>query len=462
MGTGAMRPSRFNVSLRLGDGSWAVYNTVTGTGLAVPADAAAWLAAEAPQLGARVRHASLVPDLVQAGMLVRDDLDELLPIRYQARKARFSDRTCSVVIVPTKACNLGCYYCSQRHTARAAPVMTPAVAAAVLQFTRKLILSRRSREKFTVSFYGGEPLLAVDTLVSIMAGLRELEAKEGLALSLPVVTNGVLLPTLAGSPLLDLMTGIHVTLDGWRPAHDEVRRDHAGGPTYDRILEGIALACSRGRRVGVRLHVNRVTEDEVGLVLDDLAAAGLSPEAGDYVYFNWRVDMQSCANVDDCQDHYAAEYQAARPRFSELLAIARRHRIGGAFNRFKDGFQRPRPTTMSCAASSTSQFVVDGDGTLNNCLSRLDADGVIGLLDAQGRPHFNARYYELMAAGWWTGSVCSRCAYLPICAGGCPLVRRDTLADCELRQYCRAQIEGYLESCPPRRIGDPREAVRLA
>ena len=84
----------------------------------------------------------------------------------------------------------------------------------------------------SVAWYGGEPLLAFDTICTLTGQFRNLGLtyeKAGL------VNNGYLLDDEKINKLNDLMiASIQITLDGPREVHHTRRVLANGGPTFDR------------------------------------------------------------------------------------------------------------------------------------------------------------------------------------------------------------------------------------
>lgn len=135
-------------------------------------------------------------------------------------------------LVLTHRCNLACDYCyAGAHCRRDMDAETLAQAMTLLYAD--------GEEEATLSFFGGEPFLAFDTMQRAIE-LAEAQARErGKALSVQCTTNG----TRMGPAQVALIqrTRMHVTvsIDGVREAH-EMHRPLAGGrSSYDQVLGGL-------------------------------------------------------------------------------------------------------------------------------------------------------------------------------------------------------------------------------
>jgi uncharacterized protein len=139
-------------------------------------------------------------------------------------------------------CNLACRYCYvyehvDQSWRRQPPVMSPAVIdAAARRFADHA--AARSIPRTTVTFHGGEPLLAgIDMIDYAVRAFRR--ALSETAVSFTVQTNGVLLdePFLESFRRLDVRVG--VSLDGGRSANDLQRRFAHGGGSYLAVKAGL-------------------------------------------------------------------------------------------------------------------------------------------------------------------------------------------------------------------------------
>lgn len=157
-----------------------------------------------------------------------------------------------LTLYPTDACNFSCDYCFATRGGRR---MSRRVADRVLDF----FIPDRVEERFTLWFFGGEPLLEWGLIRHIVERGREKAAENGVAISFGVTTNGYLLDQDKVGFMVREGFGLIVSYDG-RLSHGEMRgpgdrneRERA----KERVEENIqmALATPLGDRAICALQV---------------------------------------------------------------------------------------------------------------------------------------------------------------------------------------------------------------
>ena len=214
--------------------------------------------------------------LAQRGHITRkDEAGELADARLLGRiwNKLIGHSGRGPVILPTYDCNFRCPYCFERHRLTRGqewlghemkPEMVEAVFAA---------LQKQRDQGYKVGDcqpYGGEPLLKEN-----MSTVRNIcEHAKAMGLSLSAITNGYDLDAYIG--LLDEFgfERLQITVDGVGRLNDRRRLHRDGVPTYDRILQNVALALEHGVDISLRVNVNGDNIGGIKVLIDDLAARG--------------------------------------------------------------------------------------------------------------------------------------------------------------------------------------------
>jgi len=125
-----------------------------------------------------------------------------------------------------------------------------------------------------VGFFGGEPLLAWDTLVAVATKARALP---GLLTRLQVTTNGTLVDDTKARRLAELEVRTTVSIDGAAASHDRARPAAGGRGSHAAVLRGIEALARVGLLEDLILVVSRAN---VRTLRSDVAyLAGLGPKA---------------------------------------------------------------------------------------------------------------------------------------------------------------------------------------
>jgi len=182
-----------------------------------------------------------------------------------------------VLAKPTGAvCNLQCSYCFFLNKDQLYPGSHFRMSDAVLEtYIRQLIEAHQS-PRVTVSWQGGEP-----TLMGIDFFRRALEfqkryKRSGMIFENTLQTNGTLLNEEWCEFLGKHKFLVGISIDGPRHLHDIHRRDKQGGPTFDRVMQGLRLLQKHGVEYNILTTVNRDNADhplEVYRFLRDEAQA---------------------------------------------------------------------------------------------------------------------------------------------------------------------------------------------
>ena len=132
-------------------------------------------------------------------------------------------------------CNLRCKYCfaSTGDFGQGRKIMPPEVAKKAIDF---VIAHSGKRRNIEVDFFGGEPLMAWDTVTQTVDYARSIEEQHGKKFRFTITTNGLLLDEDKRRYINENMDNCVLSLDGRREVNDEFRKTVAGTGSYDTIV----------------------------------------------------------------------------------------------------------------------------------------------------------------------------------------------------------------------------------
>lgn len=361
--------------------------------------------------GDSAESAKLLEDLKKGGFLIPEDLDELDAIRAAHYQARFGNNGFGLTIIPTVNCNFACDYCYESREIHSLPkemgaFMSDEVCDNIVKLCEKRIPEKSA---FTVTWYGGEPLLAtavIDRLTKEF--IRICDSKQS-KYHAGIITNGYLL----NKENLDFLvrsqvTFAQVTVDGPEEVHDRRRCLKSGGPTYRRIMENLAnIEEGSPFRVSIRVNIDKRNSDAIQPLLEDLKVRGFHQHKNISVYFSQVVHYtNSCPDI--------ASQCMVTQEFSEFMveAYEMAMNLGFMLSTY------PTAQLSSCGAVGQNSAVIEPSGRIQNCWNTVGSElNEVGTLTNKGIRYRNSHLK-------WLGmdvfrEECRNCNVLPLCMGGC-------------------------------------------
>lgn len=382
------------------------------------------------------------------GFLVADpekEKQEMLGLMEKANKLRADAH---VIVVMNLDCNLACPYCFEG-SMKAKRYMTPETAKALVKFIAETILP--SGKSLKVTFYGGEPLLSGKLVQDIARRLRKLMEDEGRTFSFFLVTNGTLLTRKMVEKLLPLgLEGAQVTLDGPQDNHDRSRpfaRGHAS--SFDKIFRNIKEIDGL-IKINLSGNFTRGNYARFPELLDLLLREGITPDKLNMARFAPVTKPGGEFALPDFKDGCES---ITEPWLLEADLFLREEIL-------KRGFFIPKLAPSLCMIEYALDMVVSVDGTLYKCPGFIGWKGLEtgnlweGLTDYRRSHHLDV----------WKKEECLNCEYLPLCFGGCRLMKlaRDgdmSDVDCK-RPYLEAVLEKFIRQDMKYRQAKPPRAEK--
>lgn len=171
--------------------------------------------------------------LVDNGFIVNTSSEEDI----LAQKKLFDyiyDNNLELVIMPTLQCNFRCAYCYENFKMKA---MDDEGVQSIIKYLHRT-LSRHSG--LTISWFGGEPLLALEQIEKITEQALKCCSKLKIPYHSSITTNGYLLTPENIRKLLKMrIYDMQITIDGSENFHDKNRPLANGKPTFNTIINNL-------------------------------------------------------------------------------------------------------------------------------------------------------------------------------------------------------------------------------
>jgi uncharacterized protein len=368
--------------------------------------------------------------LVRYGILVPDQATEREELLNRFTKANHKSRRFTAIMVLNLDCNLACGYCFEEGV-RGKRAMSPETADLLVEMIEREHIAKG--RKVSLDFYGGEPLLSIDSIRSISTRLRNASEVKGLPFEFSLVTNGTLLTRSLAQELAGLgMHGVKITLDGPREVHDRSRPFVSGKGSFDIIVKNI-LEVMDVTKVQIGGNFTQENYREFPRLLDYLINVGITPDKLQMVQFNQVTGRVGNGEIPD----YAGTCNCTDKPWLIEATIFLRDEI------LRRGFPTPKPGPAGCMVEFSNDIVVNVDGAIYKCPAFVGREG-FAVGDLRSGIVDNGKAYN---PDVWKNPECLECAYLAQCFGGCRFLKflrdgRIDSVDC-----WKHMLDAILEKC---------------
>lgn len=376
---------------------------------------------------------ALLQRLVSNQIVVPMLEDERLSILDENRASIETNHTSLYeVIQPSANCQLGCYYCGQHHTKK---TLDHSIAEKiVVRIQNKLLCGKY--QKLDIGWFGGEPLMGLQTMRVISRQLIDFCALHGTAYAAKVVTNGMSLKDAIFEELVSDMNvrQIEITLDGTRDVHDIHRYTKQREGSFDIIFQNLlnVLAIKEQKKLdcvlSVRCNVDRNNVDGVIDLIRLLAAHNLQGKINFYT-----------ANVYSWAGNDAHKQSLTKEEFAQKEIEWRKEMIRTGF---AHGFDMPKRKKITCMITSKDAEMFDAFGNVFNCSETSYSPfyehsayklGNISQADGISTVRYLQNWNDIVQQE--ETLPCHTCVMLPVCGGSCPKSWREGNIACPTNKF---------------------------
>lgn len=419
-----MKSSAYNLFLGVqgGEYDWIVANTHTGAIIVADDELKQFI--EQPQISGLAQlsysNAPLLDELLKATFILDDDINEFSRVCIRFNWARYTERQMHLTIIPATGCNLRCTYCYETHRGKA---MSEEVVGKLAAFVRE---QSRCLEHLSVTWFGGEPLLAKRAIKDLSKHFLDMSHASGFSYGASIITNGTLLDSATVDMLVEAaVKSVQITVDGPPEVHNS-RRFYAKrkAPSFDDVLTGIRN-CRGKLPVAIRINVDRSNIRQYPDLVDRLFAEGLLGAASGNAVSLGLVKRWTDI-VTTAQDDLITG-QEFEQCLDELHTYVARHSDDPATRTVSDRQDDEASKAglrfspkFPCAAIDILNYVVMPNGDLKKCWihateTKTEVGNVTQGIDLDRAVAVNWQAYDPTR-----DPACAECSYLPVCAGGCP------------------------------------------
>jgi uncharacterized protein len=342
------------------------------------------------------------------------NLDLLVPDRDVEKQEMLSyinelntlNKAYKYIVVLNLDCNLGCTYCFEG-ARKGKFFLSENTADQFVDFVERNAIA--GKKAIQIVFYGGEPLLSIERIVSISEKICSFAEPLGLKYSFSLVTNGTLLTPAVVKLLVPFgLKGAKVTLDGPEDIHNRFRPFKSGAGSFEVIVRNLTEVSDM---IQVQIGGNYTQEyyPEFPRLLDYLAERGLTPDRIPIVKFD---PVMSESNEFAPPDFHDGCESINEPWVGKA-SLALREEI------LRRGYATQRIIPSPCLLELNDSVVMNYDGALYKCPGLIGREGCcVG--DVKSGVIDYAKSHDLDV---WKNEECLACEYLPLCFGGCKYLK---------------------------------------
>ena len=361
---------------------------------------------------------TLVQEMWLKKMLVEPDEDEMVDVETLRQFISKPDIAILYLLV-TDACNIACRYCffeggipegykfslMSEETARAGIDM--------LAKTYARDLLNEANDGPHIIFYGGEAILNWPVVTVSLEYIRDLMTRGVLPpnTETTINTNGMLITPEIAKVLIEHNVNIAISLDGPKCVHDQMRVDHDGKGTYDRVMPVIEGLREMGARVGICCTIDDHNIEE----LKEITRWTIEDLHIDSLGFN--TLLESKARPVPNPNEYGAR---VAQKLVECFILARKNGV------YEDRFMRKVRSFVNgdfyfadCGGCGM-QIVIAPDGQIGTCHGFCGTREFFVDPDENFDPREHPFWFEWRSRSPINIKECLDCVALANCGGGCP------------------------------------------
>ena len=311
-----------------------------------------------------------------------------------------------LTIAPTMECNFKCFYCFETEKPKGK------MSIETMDSIIKYILSSKQLEKLYLTWFGGEPLMALDEMTAFYNKLSRVYHKK---FASNIITTGYYLDRHAIAVLRKInVNSVQITLDGNRENHNKIKRTPECPDVFNKVLENIDILTSSAPEIDVSFRINLTKQNlgdfhELFIYLEQRYKGKRVVIAPAFVRdrTNFSHDNSYCVNREEV--------------VSFVLDLWNKERI------YSPWLDYPSSSCNECAIRDKMSISFDSEGYAYKCwetignrkhaIGKLGEDGIIKDVN------ITLLNRQLYGADCFDDEECRECPYLPICHGGCPMER---------------------------------------
>ena len=406
-----LKVSRFNYSCEDKHGNWLICNFAKGPnsfGKILKDDIDKYKRIMDSDNITFDENKNCIVKLCDKGFLISKNTDEELTVKSLYYNA-VMDSKLSLIILPTEQCNFRCTYCYESFEKGK---MTKENQNSLLKFIQKKLAYSTN---LNISWFGGEPLEALDVIEYIMGNVNILCKTKKIVYLSDMTTNAYNLDAKTFDKLYKLKVyRYQITLDGLKEQHDKQRIKADGSGTFDKIVENLLYIKNNPQYKLVQITIR------MNMTADILANW---KEFWHFYKSNLGGDNRFNIMFGPAGDLGGERVNAIKDAFVNSSDIYEKLLSCETFEdeelNITEMIKAFTPMAYLCYAAKKNSLVVGSDLNIYKCTVRYTmTENIIGHIMENGDSIIKEEFYNKWYIDNSEHTLCKSCFYFPCCYGG--------------------------------------------
>lgn len=422
--------SVWNDVIAVNETRYVIFNTFTCSAVILQEDITKKIIEQLPQ--------DVVQTLYVAGIIVNEDKDERSLFLESFCTGKKDLSYLDLTILLTHNCQFNCQYCFEGD--KKIINIGHNVSQHIVEYLNTLV---NTCKKIRVTWFGGEPLIAYQTLKKMSYQLLDFCKTNDIEYVADMTTNGY---ALTKERCFELVNEFNIkrfiiTVDGLADIHDKRRPLRSGKSTFNTIWNNIIDLVNEGAWVTLRMTIDKENYPHIYKFLDYLAQSPLAR----------RVGLSFCRTIDynfTPKEIKTMLYSEVEFRDIEWHCILYANKLG----LWEYSFPHRAPLG-GCLRDG--DIVISADGNIYKCLDTIgDVQWKTNTIEDMARGNVSSPNEWYRRWKNWVPTECEGCAncvLMPLCNGGCPH-----------NALFRDKQHGTESQCPDWKANYQRQIIEIA
>jgi uncharacterized protein len=408
----------FNEYIGKGEAGWVIYNNYSGAMLEIPLDLCETI--QSANISA-ISDSDILSGLERGNFIVGFDKDEINELIDHKNSLDTSAVSFALQLLPTLHCNFRCSYCYENQQSNST-TMTFEIMDSIIGYLRTII--RPTTKYAYVSWYGGEPLLAMRQIDYLSRSLRDVCKANNVKYHSVMATNGYLLTEEKLKRLIDYdVRTYQITLDGPQDIHDKKRQLWSGKGTFEQIIRNLERAIQNDINMTVRINIDKNNIGSIKQLLCYLKERRILEKVR-IRFGNISSFGNACKSIED-----------ELVTTDELIEYLTKSNILEMIKEAKE-IERRQPVFNECIAKGRHSLIIGPSGEIYKCSKTIGLKSEI-CGNISGMDKLNENFFKWEKEDRFYVEQCRNCSMIPICSGdGCA---HDFVIEKKNKNRCRQE-----------------------